>query len=76
MRMDIKTKQVDYIEKNNSIIQEFSYTHLRTRNEVNRIYNNHFTGSPLWDLFSRDASQPDSQPPAYLEKWHISAGTG
>ena len=53
--MDIKTKQADYIEKNNSIIQEFSYTHLRTRNEVNRIYNNHFTGSPLWDLFSRDA---------------------
>ena len=55
MKMDIKTKRADYIEKNNTIIQEFSHTHPRTRNEVNRIYNHHFTGSPLWDLFSRDA---------------------
>ena len=22
---------------------------------MNQIYNNHFTGSPLWDLFSREA---------------------
>ena len=55
MKMDIKTKRADYIDKNNNIIQEFSYTHPRTRNEINRIYNNHFTGSPLWDLFSREA---------------------
>ena len=55
MKMDIKTKRANYIEKNNDIIQEFSYTHPRTRNEINRIYNNHFTGSPLWDLFSREA---------------------
>ena len=55
MKMDIRTKRANYIEKNNEIIKEFSYAHPRTRNDVNRIYNNHFTGSPLWDLFCRDA---------------------
>ena len=55
MKMDIKAKRANYIDKSNDIIQEFSYTHPRTKNEVNKIYNNHFTGSPLWDLFSREA---------------------
>ena len=55
MKMDIRTKRANYIEKNNEIIKEFSYAHPRTRNDINRIYNNHFTGSPLWDLFCRDA---------------------
>jgi hypothetical protein len=69
MRMDIKTKQADYIYREEQFNHPGIFLH--TGNEVNRICNNHFTGSPLWDLFSRDASQPDSQPPAYLEKWHI-----
>ena len=52
--MDIKAKRANYIDKNNDLIQEFSYTHPRTKNKMNMIYNNHFTGSPLWDLFTRE----------------------
>ena len=54
MKMDIKAKRANYIDKNNDLIQEFSYTHPRTKNKMNMIYNNHFTGSPLWDLFTRE----------------------
>ena len=53
--MEMKIKRANYIEKSNTINPEFSYTHLRTKNEVNLICNNHFTGGQLWDLFSRDA---------------------
>ena len=55
MRMEMKIKRANYIEKSNTINPEFSYTHPRTKNEVNLICNNHFTGGQLWDLFSRDA---------------------
>ena len=55
MKMDIRTKRAAYINKSNTLMQEFSHTHPRTKNEINRIYNNHFTGSPLWDLFRREA---------------------
>ena len=53
--MDIRTKRAQYIEKNNEIMQEFHFSHPKTKMEINSIYNNHFTGSPLWNLFSRDS---------------------
>ena len=37
------------------LIQEFSFAHPVTKCQVNEIYNFHFTGSPLWNLFSREA---------------------
>lgn len=55
MKMDIRTKRAQYIEKNNEIMQEFHFSHPKTKMEINSIYNNHFTGSPLWNLFSRDS---------------------
>ena len=55
MKKDIRTKRAAYIDKNIEIIQEFHYAHPKTKIEVNQIYNSHFTGSPLWDLFSREA---------------------
>ena len=33
------------------------FAHPRTRVETNRIFNSHFTGSPIWDLFSPEAIQ-------------------
>jgi hypothetical protein len=51
MRQDIKK----YIEKNNELYQEFFFSHPKTRFKLNVIYNSHFTGSQLWDLFSREA---------------------
>ena len=31
------------------------FAHPSSRFEANKIFNTHFTGSPLWDLFSEDA---------------------
>ena len=44
-----------YISKNNELIQEFSFAHPRTKFQVNKIFNSHFSGQVLWDLFSREA---------------------
>lgn len=48
-------KRAQYVEKNNELYQEFYFSHPKTRFKTNSIYNSHFTGSPLWDLFSREA---------------------
>ena len=54
MKMDIMNKRAKYIQKNNELMQEFYFCHPKTKIEINSIYNNHFTGSPLWDLFCRE----------------------
>ena len=54
MKMDIRQKRAKFIAKNNELLQEFHFAHPKTKIELNRIYNNHFTGSPLWDLFNRE----------------------
>ena len=46
-----------YINKNNSIMQEFYFARPETVSMVNRIYNSHFTGSQLWDLGSREVEK-------------------
>ena len=62
---DIILKRACYIQKNCEILQEFFYAHPRTKFQINNIYNCHFTGSPLWDLFGPDAVK--------LEKtWNVS----
>ena len=65
MRKDIITKRASFIGKNCELIQEFSYASPQTLLKINSIYNLHFTGSPIWDLFSPETIQ--------LEKtWNIS----
>ena len=54
MRKDILTKRADFINKNNEIIQEFYFSHPDTKIKINSIYNSHFTGSCLWNIFSRE----------------------
>ena len=49
------SKRAEYINKNNELEQEFYFCHPQTKFNVNKIYNSHFTGSPLWNLFSCDA---------------------
>ena len=49
---DLRLKKATYLQKNCSIIQKLSYTHLKTKIKLNDIYNSHFSGSSLWDLFS------------------------
>ena len=47
-QLDVKVKTAKYIEKNNSICQEFYFAHPQTKVKVNNIYNGHWTGSQLW----------------------------
>ena len=55
MKLDINTKRASYIAKNNELIQEFHFAHPKTKCKINNIYNSHFTGSPLWNLFSKES---------------------
>ena len=56
MKSDIRVKRAMFIDKNNDLNQEFNFCHPRTKVKMNLIYNFHFTGSPLWDLFSPEAA--------------------
>ena len=55
LKKDIRMKRAEYINKNNEIIQEFSHFHPKSIFKLNSIYNTHFSGSCLWDLFSRES---------------------
>ena len=55
MGQDIRMKRAKFISKNNELNQEFWFSHPSTKVSINLIYNFHFTGSPVWDLFSREA---------------------
>ena len=56
MRQDVKVKRANFISKNIELNQEFSFSHPLSKVKINLIYNFHFTGSQLWDLFSREAT--------------------
>ena len=55
MRQDMREKRARFIQKNNELCQEFSFADPITKCKLNSIYNIHFTGSPIWDLFCREA---------------------
>ena len=55
MTRDIRIKRAGYIGKNWERLQEFLFSHPKWRLEANKIFNSHFTGSPIWDLFSAEA---------------------
>ena len=52
MGQDLLQKRAQYIAKNNELTQEFYYAHPSTKVLANNIFNTHFYGAPLWDLFS------------------------
>ena len=51
-QQDMRQKTAKYIDKNCNLTQEFKFAHPETKIEINRIYNTHFSGSQVWDLFS------------------------
>ena len=55
VKQDMNEKCVQYIQRNNELMQEFSYANSTTKTKINSIYNSHFTGSVLWDLFGHEA---------------------
>ena len=55
MKHDILVKRAAMVAKNIELNQEFFFSHPTTRVSVNQIYNSHFYGSALWNLFSQEA---------------------
>ena len=51
----MKQKGASYVDKNCTLNQEFSFAHPICRMQLNKIYNCHFTGCQIWDLFSQGA---------------------
>ena len=56
MKHDMIIKRGKYITKNCEILQEFFFSHPQTRMRTNQIFNTHFTGSPIWDIFTKEAN--------------------
>ena len=54
---DMDCKAAKYVDKNCHINQEFDFAHPTSRMELNRIYNCHFSGCQLWDLYSTGADK-------------------
>ena len=54
MKKDTLIKRANYIQKNNELNQEFYFANPHTKFEINMIYNSHFSGSSLWNMFSRE----------------------
>ena len=57
---DMKVKNAMYVEKNIELNQEFFFAHPSTKLNINKIYNSHFTSSPLWNLFGIGAKKIES----------------
>ena len=57
---DMKVKNAMYIDKNIELNQEFYFAHPDTKLTINKIYNMHFSGSPLWNLFGSGARNIES----------------
>ena len=53
------------MSKSCEIQQEFYFCHPKNKFDINKIYNSHFTGSPLWDLFSRESEMIENS-------WNVS----
>jgi hypothetical protein len=56
LKQDMMEKRGQFINTNNTLMQEFYFAHPDTKVTLNSIYNSHFTGAPLWDLFCREAT--------------------
>ena len=49
-----------FINKSNDLLQEYYFAHPAIKFKMNEIFNSHFTGSPLWDLFSPEVRMLES----------------
>ena len=48
---DVIVKRAQFINKNMELNQEFSFASGRSKFIISNIYNSHFYGSPIWDIF-------------------------
>ncbi len=56
LKKDILEKRARYIQNNNELVQEFSYTASDTKSFINRVYNSHAYGAVLWELYGKEAN--------------------
>ena len=54
MGQDTIQKRAAYISRSNELVQELHFAHPKTLVKVNNIYNSHFYGSMLWDMFGKE----------------------
>ena len=54
-QLDTKVKSARYVQNNVSLNQEFYFAHPKSKVNVNSIYNTHYTGSQIWNLFGSEA---------------------
>ena len=54
---DLMEKRAVFINKVNELNQEFFFAHSMTRVRINNIFNSYFYGSPLWNLFGKEATR-------------------
>lgn len=57
---DMNIKRAVCATKNIELNQEFYFADPYTKFRINQIYNSHYTGSPLWNLFDAEAVQFES----------------
>ena len=57
---DINIKRAACITKNIELNREFHFSTAETKFKINQIYNSHYTGSPLWNLFDAECLQFES----------------
>ena len=57
---DIDIKRAVFATKNIELNNEFYFASPHTKFQINQIYNTHYTGSPLWNLFSDEALKFES----------------
>ena len=60
MRKDSSIKRAQYINRNCELCQEFYFCTPDTKFKINKIYNSHFTGSSLWDLFNNETKKVEN----------------
>ena len=65
LRNDLMEKRAVFINRVNELSQEFYFAHPSTKVKINNIFNSYFYGSPLWDLFGKEADRLD-------KTWNVS----
>ena len=53
---DVIEKRARYIQRNNELLQEFSFACGKTKMFINKVYNGSFYGSILWDLYGKEST--------------------
>ena len=66
--MRYSSEKANFIAKNFELLQEFYFAHPNTKVKTTTIYNYHFTGSPLWDLFCDEANKVENSWNIFIRK--------